>query len=100
MDTLKQNGLLQQIIAELFNITFNTRTDSKDPHVPVSWLEAKVTNMRAHAIENFASLKISTNMKCHVVNKQSLLFSSVELETGRRIGKSALILASFNIQRV
>ena len=69
MDTLKQNGLLQPIIAELFNITFNTRTDSKDSHVPVSWLEAKVTNMRAHAIENFASLKISTNMKCHVVNK-------------------------------
>jgi hypothetical protein len=65
IEVLESNHFLEPLITSICRIQYTTL--SKEAQVPVSWLKAKITNMRVYATENFASFEESTTVKCQVI---------------------------------
>jgi hypothetical protein len=62
---LEQTGIIQDLFSYLLKATIVS--DAKEKQLnPIQWLEAKVTNMRASALENCRVLEKPLTVQCRV----------------------------------
>lgn len=68
--------------------------------IPTGWMETKVSNMRAIAIETDAKISAETEMTCQVLDKKQLLFKRTDPKTNDLIAQNAPLLSAISLYQV
>lgn len=102
-ELLRQESLLEKFVNFLATESAYIKDTSgeKDASlIPTTWLETKVSNMRAVAIESDAKITAETEMTCQVFDKKQLLFKRVDPATNDLVAQNALLLSAISIYQV
>lgn len=64
LEQLKDAGMLKNILNYLFKAKLEKKVKDSSAVIPVSWLEARIANIKVNAIENAKTLQKNFDMKC------------------------------------
>lgn len=64
LEQLKDAGMLKNILNYLFKAKLEKKVKDSSAIIPVSWLEARIANIKVNAIENAKTLQKNFDMKC------------------------------------
>ena len=64
LEQLQDAGMLKNILNYLFKAKLEKKVKDSSTVIPVSWLEARIANIKVNAIENAKTLQKNFDMKC------------------------------------